>query len=101
ARGAACPLALGGGPLTFSNPAPLGPFCDVILLGEGEELVVELSRELAGAPGAARGDAGARAALLARLARRPGYYVSSLHGDEVPAVAQASDDLLPARSVVI
>src|SRR5450432_698795 len=30
------PLVVAGGPLTFSNPAPLGPFCDVILLGEGE-----------------------------------------------------------------
>ena len=100
-RGAQWPLIVGGGPLTFSNPAPLGPFCDVILLGEGEELVMELARELTGSPGAARGDAGARATLLARLAQRPGFYVPSLHGDEVPAVAQASDDLLPARSIIM
>jgi radical SAM superfamily enzyme YgiQ (UPF0313 family) len=100
-RGSAWPIIVGGGPLTFSNPAPLGPFCDVILLGEGEELVIELSRELSGSPGAARGDAGARATLLARLAQRPGFYVPSLHGDEVPQVAQASDDLLPARSIIM
>ena len=30
------PIIVGGGPLTFSNPAPLAPFCDVIVLGEGE-----------------------------------------------------------------
>jgi radical SAM superfamily enzyme YgiQ (UPF0313 family) len=36
------PLVIAGGPLTFSNPAPLAPFCDVIIVGEGEELIVEL-----------------------------------------------------------
>src|SRR5689334_7201233 len=36
------PIIVGGGPLTFSNPAPLGPFCDVIVLGEGEELIADL-----------------------------------------------------------
>ena len=30
------PIIVGGGPLTFSNPAPLAPFCDVIIVGEGE-----------------------------------------------------------------
>jgi radical SAM superfamily enzyme YgiQ (UPF0313 family) len=45
------PLVVGGGPLTFSNPVPLGPFCEVILLGEGEQIVVELieaAREASG-----------------------------------------------------
>src|SRR3954447_20686727 len=28
------PLIVAGGPLTFSNPAPLMPFCDVVILGE-------------------------------------------------------------------
>ncbi len=100
-RGSEYSLVVGGGPLTFSNPAPLGPYCDVILLGEGEDLVVELTRELSGSPGAARGDAGARASLLARLASRSGFYVPSIHGDDVPGVAQAHDSVLPARSVVI
>lgn len=88
------PLVVGGGPLTFSNPAPLGPFCDVIVLGEGEELVLELAR-------AARDHGGSRADLLAALARRPGLYVPSIHGDEVPEIAQVDDALLPARSVVL
>src|SRR5262245_36930834 len=36
------PLVIAGGPLTFSNPAPLAPFFDVVVLGEGEEVVAEL-----------------------------------------------------------
>src|ERR1043165_6299289 len=30
------PLVIAGGPLTFSNPAPLAPFFDLVVLGEGE-----------------------------------------------------------------
>jgi radical SAM superfamily enzyme YgiQ (UPF0313 family) len=67
---------------------PLGPFCDVILVGEGEEIVVELV------------EAARAGESLAEMARRPGFYVPSIHGERVPPVAQASDDLLPARSVV-
>jgi radical SAM superfamily enzyme YgiQ (UPF0313 family) len=36
------PIIIAGGPLTFSNPAPLAPFCDVIVVGEAEHLVVDL-----------------------------------------------------------
>jgi hypothetical protein len=36
------PLVIAGGPLTFSNPAPMAPFFDVIVMGEGEELIIEL-----------------------------------------------------------
>ena len=33
------PLVIFGGPLTFSNPLPVAPFADVIVMGEGDELV--------------------------------------------------------------
>lgn len=36
------PLVLMGGVCAFSNPEPLAPFMDFIVVGEGEELVVEL-----------------------------------------------------------
>ena len=36
------PLVLMGGVCAFSNPEPLAPFMDLIAVGEGEELVVEL-----------------------------------------------------------
>jgi len=36
------PLVLIGGPLTSSNPWPLAPFADVILIGDGEETIPAL-----------------------------------------------------------
>jgi len=33
------PLVIAGGPLTYSNPAILSPFVDLIILGEGEDLI--------------------------------------------------------------
>jgi radical SAM superfamily enzyme YgiQ (UPF0313 family) len=88
------PLVVAGGPLTFSNPAPLAPFVDVVVLGEAEETVVELL--------AAAADAGwRRGRLIAALAGRPGFYVPDHDGEVVPKVAAAADSLLPARSVIV
>jgi radical SAM superfamily enzyme YgiQ (UPF0313 family) len=36
------PLVLMGGVCAFSNPEPIAPFLDFVVVGEGEELVVEL-----------------------------------------------------------
>src|SRR5438067_12027356 len=41
-RGDRHPLVVCGGPLTFSNAAPLAPFADLIVMGEAEELIHEL-----------------------------------------------------------
>lgn len=87
------PLIVAGGPLTFSNPAPLAPFCDVVIVGEGEELIVELV-ELAREAGFRR------SALWKLLEGKPGYFLPS-HGEQVPPVAQVHDSLLPARSVIM
>lgn len=94
-RGEEHPLIVGGGPLTFSNPVPLAPFCDVILLGEGEEIVAELCRLCFAA------DEGDRASLLQALAGRPGFYVPSVHGENVPSIAKVDGEHLPARSVIL
>jgi radical SAM superfamily enzyme YgiQ (UPF0313 family) len=87
------PLVIAGGPLTFSNPAPLAPLFDVVILGEGEELIAELVT-------LARDLGFARDRVWSALAGRPGYYLPHLHGERVPPVAQVSDALLPARSVI-
>ncbi len=88
------PLIVAGGPLTFSNPVPLAPYADVIVLGEGDQLAAEVV--------AVAGEVGwRRDALVAALRDRPGYYLPSIHGDDVPRVGQADDTLLPARSVVL
>jgi len=92
-RGRRHPIIVGGGPLTFSNPAPLAPFCDVIIVGEGEDVVVELVE-------IARDVGFDRERLWDALRGKAGYYLPS-HGETVPPVAQARDSGLPARSVIM
>jgi radical SAM superfamily enzyme YgiQ (UPF0313 family) len=62
------PLVLMGGVCAFSNPEPVAPFMDFIVVGEGEELVGELI-------GAYREDYRDRARLLDALTALPGVYV--------------------------
>jgi len=62
------PLVLMGGVCAFSNPEPIAPFMDFVVVGEGEELVVELIA-------AYRAGHRDRAELLAALARLDGVYV--------------------------
>jgi radical SAM superfamily enzyme YgiQ (UPF0313 family) len=93
-RDARHPVVIAGGPLTFSNPAPLAPFCDVIVVGEADELIAEVIGE-------AEAAGWERERLIAALAGRPGYYVPDHDGEKVPPVAKAGDEQLPARSVII
>jgi radical SAM superfamily enzyme YgiQ (UPF0313 family) len=86
------PLVVVGGPLTFSNPIPAGPFADVIIMGEAEELLAPLCAAIRDVPD--------RAALLAQLSRMPGFYVPSLHGEALPPIAKTTDERLPARSQI-
>jgi len=69
------PLILMGGVCAFSNPEPIAPFMDFVVVGEGEEIVGELVaayREVfEGVAPAAR----TREAFLERLAAIPGIYL--------------------------
>lgn len=87
------PLVVVGGPLTFSNPLPLSPLVDVIVMGEGEEALETLLSHLRA--GTARAD------LLDSLATEPGFYVPSHHGERLPGVLKVSDALLPACSAIL
>lgn len=87
------PLVIAGGPLTFSNPLPAGPFADVILLGEAEELIhtfILYYREIKD-----------RNKLLDKLSELPGFYVPSIHRNNLPVIAKAGNHLLPAYSEII
>jgi len=92
-RDARHPLVVAGGPLTFSNPAPIAPFVDAIVLGEGEELIARLVD-------AARDAGYGREGTLARIAQTPGFYLPDRDGEVVPPVAAVDDALLPARSQI-
>ena len=90
----AWPLVVIGGPLTFSNPVPAGPLADVMIMGEAEELLVVLTDALA------PGNFPDRDALLADLARRPGFYVPTVHGETPPPIVAADNRRLPAFSQI-
>ena len=68
ARRAHDPLVLMGGVCAFSNPEPMAPFMDFIVVGEGEELVGELIE-------AYRQGYRDREDFLTRLTAVPGIYV--------------------------
>jgi len=82
------PFVLAGGPLTFSNPLPLAPFVDAVVMGEADTLALDVLRLLREAP--------SREAALDALAALPHVFVPARHGSALPSVAQCADDLLPA-----
>ncbi len=82
------PFVLAGGPLTFSNPLPLGAFVDAIVMGEAEGIVADIVRAIDAA--------GSRAAALDALAAMPHVYVPARHLGTLPTSAQCDDALLPA-----
>ena len=67
------PLVIGGGPCAF-HPEPVADFFDAILLGDGEEAVLEIADLVA----AGRSRGLSRNELLARLSEVAGVYVPSL-----------------------
>jgi Radical SAM proteins, N-terminal/Radical SAM superfamily len=86
------PFVLCGGPLTFSNPLPLAPFADAILMGEADE-TIQLALDVLF-------QIDDKAARLAALAQIPSCFVPALHGDEMPLGAKCRDELLPAHAVI-
>jgi len=91
-RDARHPLLLMGGPLTFSNPLPLAPYADAILLGEADQTVHDALDVLFAVD--------RERALRALADAIPSCFVPALHGDEMPPIARCDDDLLPARSQI-
>ena len=68
------PIILAGGPSAW-NCEPIAPVFDAVLLGDGEESIVEVCACIR----AARAEGASRAEVLRRLARVPGTYVPSLY----------------------
>jgi radical SAM family uncharacterized protein/radical SAM-linked protein len=67
------PLVIGGGPCVFS-PEPLADFFDFLLIGEGEELLVEFLQRYCALKNAGH----SRAQLIVELAQIPGVYAPNL-----------------------
>jgi radical SAM superfamily enzyme YgiQ (UPF0313 family) len=90
-RTARHPLIMAGGPLTNSNPVPLAPFADLLILGEGEDLIhrfLEAAAHLS------------RAELLDMFSSMPGCYVPEKAAGPGP-IARVPDERLPAYSQIL
>lgn len=68
------PLIVCGGPCAC-NPEPIAPFMDAVMIGDGEEMIVDLVEAVRFSRQANE----TRAELLKRLARIEGIYVPSLY----------------------
>jgi radical SAM family uncharacterized protein len=71
------PLVVVGGHCAF-NPEPVADFVDLVVLGDGEEVVGEITAVVAEWKASGRTE-GSREAVLRALARVPGVYVPSLY----------------------
>ncbi len=72
------PVVLGGGTCAY-NPEPLADFFDLFVIGEGEEVVLDLARQYAQAKARADTDASWRAQFLEQAAAIEGVYVPHLY----------------------
>lgn len=101
-RGNADPLIVGGGVCTL-NPAPIAPYFDALLVGDGEEAILDIAARVEEAK--ARGER--RSGILRELAGVAGVYVPGVSSTVVRRVLRdlgrsplPSAPILPAMRVV-
>ncbi len=96
ARGPGDPVVIAGGPACF-NPEPLAPFLDAVLLGDGEEALLELAATVA----AWKADRGSRPELWRALEEIEGVYVPALFAMEFDAQGRLRQILPQGRRRLI
>jgi radical SAM family uncharacterized protein/radical SAM-linked protein len=69
-RGSDSPLVIGGGPTAF-NPEPVAPFFDALVLGDGEEVILEIAELVK----EWKKQGGERSDILQALSKIEGIYV--------------------------
>ncbi|MGB8329998.1 MAG: radical SAM protein, partial [Polyangiales bacterium] len=87
------PFILAGGPLTFSNPLPLAPFVDAVIMGEADQSVHTVLGVIFGSD--------SKAGAMRTLSRQSHVFVPSAHGDVLPPIDKADGATLPAFSQII
>ncbi|MEO0803915.1 MAG: radical SAM protein [Cyanobacteria bacterium J06642_2] len=88
-RGDEHPLVFGGGPVLTANPEPFADFFDIVLVGDGEELLhefIDAYQEVKGSD---------RLTQLKYLARIPGIYVPQLYDLVYESATGAVQDCQP------
>lgn len=68
------PLVIAGGPVAL-NPSPMSPFIDVFVIGEGEDVILEIAQEHV----RWKRSGGSRETLLKNIMDLSGVYVPALH----------------------
>lgn len=94
-RGEHDPIVIGGGPLTFSNPSSLLPFVDLLIVGEGEDLLPAAIERILGRR---------RADAIAAAAELPHTIVGEVEPGlwhPLPEPARASKERVPAYSAIL
>lgn len=71
------PIVIAGGPCCF-NPAPMSAFIDAFVIGEGEEVILEIAAAMIREKGRNKG----RDLILATLANIEGVYVPAVHSPD-------------------
>lgn len=88
------PIVFGGGPVLTANPEPFADFFDVILLGDGENLLndfINAYKEVRKAD---------RETILKALAQVPGIYIPSLYEVEYHSLDGAIKSINPISSEI-
>lgn len=90
------PLIVAGGHCTY-NPEPLADFLDIVVLGDGEEVITEINEVVRQWKASGRTD-GSREHLLRELAQIVGVYVPSMYevtydGPDLVAVTPRYSDI--------
>ncbi len=86
------PFILAGGPLTFSNPVPLAPYVDAVLLGEADETIHTALDVIFSSPTHAE-------ALAALEKELDCAWIPSVHGETLPQLGKSSR--IPAYAQII
>ncbi len=87
-RGPEHPLIAAGGHCTF-NPEPLADFVDLFVIGDGEEVIAEIT-EVVGDWKRSGRTPGSRQGVLRELSKVPGVYVPSMYDVEYDGARLAS-----------
>ncbi len=96
ARGPGDPVVVAGGPTCF-NPEPVAPFLDAVVLGDGEEVVLELAAVVA----AWKKSRGSRRELWHALEELDGVYVPALFEMEFDEQGRLREITARGRRAVI
>ena len=92
-RGEDAPLLFAGGPAVF-NPEPIAPFMDFFVIGDGEDIVLELAEVFR------KHKHSTRAERLAAIAQLEGIYVPALYPMETLADGRVLDATPAAAPLV-